>query len=140
MTVSNSGTLESSGGGTLTLGYYTNDVVTNLPGGTIEANGGTMYLDSYQSSVTNLSGNTLTGGSWIASNGGTLDFQGAANTIVTNGVGTTLVLDGSGSNILSGPSNYALESTLTTNNGTLEVLTNRNFSATNSIANNGVIQ
>ena len=140
LTINNSGTLESSGGGSLTLGYYTGDTVTNQTGGIIEANAGTMDLDYYQSNTTNLSGNTLTGGTWVAANGGTMNFYGSANSIVTNGVGTTLVLDGSGSHIYSGATLQALEQTLTTNNGTLEVLTNRNFPAASAFANNGSIQ
>jgi hypothetical protein len=140
LTINNSGTLESSGGGSLTLGYYTGDTITNQSGGIIEANAGTMDLDYYQSNTTNLSGNTLTGGPWVAANGGTMNFYGAANSIVTNAVGTTLVLDGSGSHIYSGTSLQSLEQTLTTNNGTLEVLTNRNFPAAAAFANNGSIQ
>jgi hypothetical protein len=141
LTVLNSGTLETSGGGTLWLGYYSGDTVTNEAGGTIEANNSIMYLDSYQSNVTNLSGNTLTGGTWIASNGGSLEFVGAANTVTAIGTGTTVVLSGTGSNLFSGSSALPLESTLTANNGTLEVLASRNFASTSgALANNGTIQ
>jgi len=139
LTVMNSGTIESAGGGQLTLGYYNNDSITNAAGGTIEADGGTLYLDSYQSNVTNLAGGTLAGGTWIASNGGALEFT-SATPIATNAAATTLVLDGAASNIYSGPSPQLLEHTLTTNDGTLEVLTNRNFPATNAIANSGTIE
>ncbi len=141
LTILNSGTIETSGGGTLWLGYYSGDAITNEAGGTIEANASIMYLDSYQSNVTNLSGNTLTGGTWIAANNpGTLEFVGAANTIATNGAGTTIILSGSGSNIYSGSSVLPLEQTLTTNDGTLEVLAGRGYAATNPIVNNGTIQ
>jgi hypothetical protein len=141
LTLTNSGTIEASAGGSLTLGYDTGDSVTNQAGGTIEANGATMYLDSNASNTTNLSGGVLTGGTWIATGGGLLDFQGTGNTVVTNGAGTTVVLDGSTSHFESGPSNFPLEQTLTTNNGTLEVLSGRNFASTSgAFANNGTIQ
>jgi hypothetical protein len=141
LTLVNSGTIEASGGGSLTLGYYSGDTVTNQAGGTIEANGATVYLDDSSSSVTNLAGGVLTGGTWMAVAGGQLNFFGAGNTVVTNGAGTTLVLDGSTSSFVSGSSGHTLEQTLTTNNGTLEILTNRNFPSTSTgIANNGTIQ
>ena len=113
-----------------------------LRGGTIEANNSVLYLDTNSSNVTNFSGGTLTGGTWIASNGGTLQFEAPSSTLTTNAVGTTLVLSGSGSNILSynGTSYRTLDQTLATNNGTLEILADRNFLGSNSIVNNGTIQ
>jgi hypothetical protein len=91
--------------------------------------------------LTNFSGTTLTGGTWIASGGGTLTFVNPTNAIATNGPATTLELSGSTSNIRSGPTNQTLEQTLTTNDGTLEVLGARNFASTSTgIANNGSIQ
>jgi hypothetical protein len=141
LTLTNSGTIEASAGGSLTLGYYAGDIVTNQAGGTIEANGATMYLDSNASNTTNLASGVLTGGTWIATGGGLLDFQGTGNTVVTNGAGTTVILSGSTSRFESGPSNFSLEQTLTTNNGTLEVLSGRNFASTSgAFANNGTIQ
>jgi hypothetical protein len=134
----NSGTVTNTSG-SLSLGTYPGDTVTNT--GTIEMNGfGDVFLGGSSSQVTNLSSNTLTGGTWIARGGGTIYFYDTSNTVVTNGAGTTIVLDGSGSNMRSGNSSFTLDQTLTTNNGTLEVLTNRNFTASNSIANNGTIQ
>jgi hypothetical protein len=138
ITVNNSGTIESSGGGELTLGYYSGDTFTNMPGGTLEADNSSIYLDSYQSNVTNLAANTLTGGKWMASNGGELNFNSGTDTINTIGVGTTVVLDGVNSNIYSG-NNQTLESTLTTNNGILAVISDRDYSTTNALTNNGGI-
>jgi hypothetical protein len=136
----NSGVFTASSGTSITLGYYSNDSVTNS--GTLEANGGTIAFDSYSNEVTNLASNTLTGGTWIAANGGTIEFQATGNAIVTNNA--TIVLDGSTSNIQTysgaGPSYQKVDQTLVTNNGTLEVLSSRNFSASNAITNNGTIQ
>ncbi len=136
--VNNSGTIISSAS-SLSLGNYPGDTVTNS--GTIEMNGaGNIFVASTSSQVTNFSGNTLTGGTWIAQGGGTIYFPNSANTIATNAAGTTIVLGGIGSNIRSGPSSDTLDQTLVTNDGTLEVLGGRNFTATNAVANNGTIQ
>jgi fibronectin-binding autotransporter adhesin len=140
LTMTNSGTLEASGGGSLTLGYGNLDYLTNTSTGTIEASGSQIYLDQNLSVVTNFTGTTLSGGTWVAAAGGLIDFETTTNTIVTNAPGTTLVLSGSGSNIESGPSSMGLEHTLTTNNGTLEVLANRNYVGATAIANNGTIE
>jgi hypothetical protein len=137
----NTGTVNVTGG-SLGLGYYASDSVTN--GGTIEADGGTIYWGDNVSTATNLPSSTLTGGTWIAANGGTLSFEGT-NPIVAIAPNTTLVLDAVGSTVRtrsgSGSSYQNVEQTLTTNNGTLKVLTNRNFSSTSSgVINNGTIQ
>ena len=77
----------------------------------------------------------------MASGSATMTFTSSTNSIVTNGAATTIVLSGSASSIESGPSNHPLEQTLTTNDGTLEVLSNRNFASTSAgITNNGTIQ
>ena len=114
------------------LGSVTNN-------GTFEANGGTLALIS---APTNFSGNVLTGGTWEATGSGTVRFDGTANAIVTNDA--TLVLDGLGSAIetrTSPTGGYQqVEQTLTTNGGALEVTGGCNFSASNPIANSGVIQ
>jgi hypothetical protein len=139
LSILNSGSLNEAAGGTLILGYYVNDSFTNASSGSVMANGGTIYLDYNLSTDTNLSGNTLTGGTWGATNGGLLQFMGTGNQIVTNQA--TLILDGASSQIRTnfGGSSQTLESTLATNNGTLEVLSGRNFAATNPITNNGTI-
>jgi len=110
---------------------------TNL--GTFQADDSTLSLTS---SLTNFAVNTLTGGTWEASNGGTLSFDSPANAIDTNAA--TLVLNGPGSSIQTktgaGGTYQQVEQTLTTNDGTLEVIGNRNFSGSNGLINNGVVQ
>ncbi len=58
--------------------------------------------------------------------------------------GATITLDGVGSNIETysgtGPTYQTVDQTLVTNNGTLNVLSSRNFSAGHAITNNGTIQ
>ena len=66
--------LVSSVIGTLSVGDRGNDVVTNQPGGTFEANGGTLTFDSSGASVSNVASSTITGGTWIAAAGGTINF------------------------------------------------------------------
>ncbi|MEO7413068.1 MAG: choice-of-anchor D domain-containing protein [Opitutaceae bacterium] len=124
-------------GGTLTLGTGTNTVAN---AGTVQAiNNGIVNLAG---TISNLSGNALTGGTWRAASGGDIIFQGTTDAIATNAA--NLVLDGAGSTIQTrtGPSStyQQLEQTLTTNNGSLAVLGNRDFAATNALTNNGTLQ
>ncbi len=139
---SNNGLAEATGGA-LTIGDGGSDVFTNQAGGTVEASVGTVFVGYNLSTVTNLSGGTLTGGAWIAAGGGTLSFEGTTP-INTIAAGTTIDLDGAGSVVRTrsgvGASYQNVEQTLSTNIGTLEVLNGRNFTAANPIANNGVIQ
>ena len=139
-TFTNNGTVDATSG-TLNVGDAGTDAITNAPSGVFDAAGGNVTFGLGGATVTNLSGNTLSGGTWMATNGGTLLFTGASSTITTNGAATVLILNGAGSNIESGPSNHTLEQTLATNNGTLEVLNGRNFASSSAgIANNGTIQ
>jgi len=138
----NTGALTNSGYNGLYVGEYSGDTVTNS--GTLEQLGGGYIQLAYGgSTLTNLAANTLTGGTWIAAGGGRLYFEGTTpiNTIAPS---TTVALSGPGSSIQTlsgvGPSYQTLEQTLTTNNGTLEVLANRNYSTTNAIVNNGSLQ
>ena len=137
----NSGTFTNSGSSSIFLGEYTGDSVTNT--GTIEENGaGGIYLQYGGAQLTNLTSSTLTGGTWIA-NGGSIYFYGT-NPIDTIAPSTTVVLSGPSSTIKTysgvGPTFQTIEQTLTTNNGTLEVLANRNYSTTNALVNNGSLQ
>jgi len=120
-----------------TLQINATGTVTN--GGTFEADGGTLSLVTLPS---NLSANTLTGGTWMASGSGTLSFEGTANAIVTNDA--TIMLNGAGSVIETktggGGTYQQVDQTLTTNNATLEVLGGRNFAASNAITNNGLVE
>ena len=137
----NSGTYTNNGYNTLFMGLYSGDSVTNA--GTIEQYGsGSIYLQYSGAQLTNLTSSTLTGGTWIASGGG-IYFYGT-NPINTIAPSTTVVLSGAGSTIQTysgvGPTFQTIEQTLTTNNGTLEVLANRNYSTANAIVNNGSLQ
>jgi hypothetical protein len=140
-------------GGLSLLNGVAGTVLANIPGQTLVVNAagtvtndGTFQADdstlSLVSLVSNFSGNTLTGGTWTASNGGTLSFEGTVNSIVTNDA--TLILSGAGSGIQTktgaGNTYQQLEQTLASNGGTLEVLGGRDFPAANSLANNGLIQ
>jgi PEP-CTERM motif len=140
----NGGTVDVTGGA-LYLGDSSTDVVTNQPGGTVEANGAStnLYFDNGSSTLTNQASNALTGGAWIAANGGTISFQATTNPIVTNNA--TIILNGAGSTIRTmtgaGSTYQTLEQTLVTNNGSLQVIGGRNFSSTSSgLTNSGTIQ
>jgi hypothetical protein len=140
-------------GGLSLLNDLAGTILANVPGQTLQmstagtiANNGTFEGDggilSLTSDPSNLAGGTLTGGTWAASNGGTLSFVSTASAIVVNDA--TLILDGAGSVIQTktgaGNSYQQVEQTLTTNDGALEVTSNRNFTASNGLANNGLIQ
>jgi fibronectin-binding autotransporter adhesin len=140
-------------GGLSLLNGVAGTVLANIPGQTLVVNAagavtndGTFQADdstlSLVSLVSNFSGNTLTAGTWTASNGGTVSFEGTVNSIVTNDA--TLILSGAGSGIQTktgaGNTYQQLEQTLASNGGTLEVLGGRDFPAANSLANNGLIQ
>jgi hypothetical protein len=138
--IANFGLIESTGG-TLSLADGGTDLFTNAPGGTVEADGGHVTMGLGSAAVTNLAGETLTGGRWIASAGATLAFASADDLIVTNGASTTITLSGPGSAVTSGAANRPLEQTLTTNNGALEILANRDFESTSGgITNNGTLR
>jgi hypothetical protein len=139
----NLGALTAGAGTSLSIGAYAADTIMNP--GTIEANGAgaNITIGNGASVITNYSSSTLTGGTWIAAAGGTLTFENTSDSLVTIGAGTTVDLDGSSSVIRSNPSSslMTIEQTLTTNNGTLEVLSGRNFASTSAgIANSGTIQ
>jgi hypothetical protein len=136
----NNGLIESTGG-TLSIADSGTDVFTNAAGATVEANGGSVTMGLNGATVSNLSGNTLRGGTWIASGSATMIFASPNNSISNNGAATTLDLSGAGSSIVSGPSNHTLEQSLTTNDGALEILGGRNFVSTSSgLTNNGTLQ
>jgi hypothetical protein len=139
-TFTNSGTFTNTSS-TVYLGEYTNDTFTDAAGGTVETTGGTIYLGYNGSAVTNLAAGTLTGGTWEALGGGVLSFEGTTP-LTTNDA--TLVINGTSSSIRTksgtGDTYQTVAQTLATNNGTLEVLGGQNFTATNTVTNNGLIQ
>jgi hypothetical protein len=144
----NSGTIESvapaNGYTYLYLSYGQNTTFTNT--GTVAMDSpGYAYVGSTTGTLTNLSSNALNGGTWIARDGSSVYLQETGSPIATNNA--TIVLDGANSNLftLTGASStyQSVDQTLTTNNGTLEVLSGRNFgtsSAHNPIANSGTIE
>jgi hypothetical protein len=133
--------LVDSTGGTLSIVDGGTDVFTNAAGGTVEAGGGNVTLGRDGAVVSNLSGGALSGGTWIASGSSTMNFVGSGGPLVTSGPATTVELVGTGSGITSGPSGATLEQTLTTNNGTLEILGGRDFASTSAgITNNGALR
>ena len=104
--LSNTGTLSASNGGILTItGTLTNNVAGVLTGGT--------YI-------------SLAGGV-----GATLTASG--NAITQIAANTTVELSGAGS--VFQVATTSLETSLLTNNGTLKVLNNRNYSTSNAFAN-----
>ena len=143
MSITNDGNIDNNAA-SLQLGYYAGDTFTNQPGGTVDASGGTTYVGENLSTDTNLSAGLLSGGTWVASGSGVLSFVGASP-INTLGAGTVVELSGPASVIKTrsgvGPSYQNIEQTLTTVDGTLGVLANRNFTSTSAgITNNGVIE
>jgi hypothetical protein len=107
---------------------FTND-------GTLLANGGqiTVTANSYASKpldFTNFNAGTLTGGTYIVRNGGTLDLGGRAVTTVA--AGTTVELNGAAST-------FAALNTLETNAGTLRILGGKNFDPAGSVLNTGTV-
>ena len=88
--------------------------------------------------LTNLTGGTLTGGTWEADGTGTLSFSDG--TIVTDAA--TIILSGTAAALQSGTGVlHTIDSTLTTiaSSGQLELLGGRNFSAVSSLVVNGTV-
>jgi hypothetical protein len=120
----NAGTVENTGTATTQIDApFTNT-------GTVLVEAGSL---NFTGAVTNVSGTTITGGTFEADAGATLSL-GASVSIVTDDA--TLILNGAGSQIQS------LETTLTTigASGKLEVLGSRGYTTTNAITNGGTLQ
>lgn len=130
--VVNQGTfIDDAAGSTLTVSGTS---VQNL--GTFQIqNSGTIFVNG---GLVNLSGGTLSGGSWQISSGGTLRL--ASGNINTNAA--VLVLDGPGANIFTGASgtNDALAN-LTQNaiGGNLSILNGKTLTITGDFLNNGML-
>jgi hypothetical protein len=125
--VVNLGLIRTTGASSMTILV---DTFTNQAGGTVRAENGTLLVASTH--LTNYTGTTLTGGTWEAWGGSTLNFNG--RTISTLGTGTTVILNG------TNPTFAALDS-LTTNNGTIRVLGGKTFNPTAaSVTNAGVLE
>jgi hypothetical protein len=128
----NQGTIAADvAGGTLTLTAVTN-------AGSIQAsNGGTLSFAGAASA--NVIGGALTGGSWQAFANSTISLT-AAGPVTANAA--SIVLAGTGSTFLSGASQQPLESTLTANQGSLQILGGRSYISPLSagIVNSGTLQ
>ncbi|MBM3524590.1 MAG: choice-of-anchor D domain-containing protein, partial [Alphaproteobacteria bacterium] len=116
--------------------------LTNL--GTIRSSiaGQQMTVGFTNTTITNAAGGTLTGGTWEAVGAGAiLQLAQVAAPIVTNAASITV--DGVGSVWRTNSPTSVLttiESSLATNNGTLRVLGNRNWTSTNAFSNTGTLQ
>jgi RHS repeat-associated protein len=93
--------------------------------GTLEVAAGTMRI---QSAVAQVTGSTLTGGTWIVRTNSTLDLASAPNFTSSNGA---IVLDGPNAN-------FARVNTLTRNTGSFTLLGGRDFSAAGGLVNTSV--
>ncbi len=118
----NDGTIEKSAGtGTTTL--LVEGPLTNA--GTIQVDSGTLDLEP--TSVSEVSGTTLTGGTWTAQNGATLDFP--SGTVITDNA-ATVSLAGAGATIVG------LEQ-LAANDGSLSLTNGASFATAGSFTNAG---
>jgi RHS repeat-associated protein len=118
----NAGTIRKTGGsGVSTL--LINGSINNT--GTIEADSGTLSLDS--NTITQVSGSALTGGTWNALNGATLEFP-AGTAITTNDGNLTLNRFGSTIVGIAG---------LAANGGTFTVTGGANFTTAGDFTNAG---
>jgi hypothetical protein len=149
-TMSNAGTLQL-GGGTFAAGSLSNTgTVTGF--GAITApitNSGTMSVQANKTlslvggSLSNLTGTTLTGGTYVVGAGGTLQL---ANNLSIATLNATIDLAGVGASLQSfntgTSSEVTLESSLTTigASGALKVLGGRGYTTANAIGNSGLIQ
>jgi fibronectin-binding autotransporter adhesin len=117
------------------------DPATLTVNGLLEAEGGKIAVGS--NDFTNLSGTTLTGGSYEAAAGGTFEFV-AFSTFTTDDA--TIILSGSSAIMeqlnLNTNALSTIESTLTStgSGGTLEILGGANWTQSTAFTNNGTIQ
>ncbi len=169
----NGGTVDATGSNALILAPTTNSTVTaglvNQAGGvlrgsgaggleitqgkidnqgTVEALANSKVVFDTSATVLNNNGNTLTGGIWKANSVGgssaTIDFQKTDTSIATNNadiylIGANSVIQGRN----AGSVVQSLDSTLSTNNGSLHLQQGRTFNATASsgiFTNNGLLE
>jgi YD repeat-containing protein len=124
MAVINAGTIRKTAGtGTSTL--YVNGTLTNT--GTIEADSGTLYLDA--NTISQVSGSTLTGGTWNALNGATLEFP--TGTAITSNEGN-VTLGGSGATVTG-------VAGLASNSGSFALTGGADFTTAGDFTNSGSV-
>jgi RHS repeat-associated protein len=124
--INNLGTIrKTSGTGTSQLVIPSQGSINNS--GTIEADSGTLYLNATK--IQQISGSSLTGGTWNASNGATLELP-TGTAITTNAA--TIDLSGSGSTITG-------VSGLGSNSGTFTIASGAGFTTTGALSNSGTL-
>jgi fibronectin-binding autotransporter adhesin len=126
-TVSNSGTINKSGAGALTVPgpLFSNTGTINLTEGTF----------TVSNTVTQLSGSTLTGGTWNVSGGSALTLSTGSN-ITTIGSAASVTLDGASSTFNRIPTTA---STLTTNQGSFTFKNDRDITTASAFSNSGTV-
>jgi hypothetical protein len=92
------------------------------------SNGGTVSISNTNTNLTNFAGSTLTGGTYQALAGSTINFNGRA--VTTLAANTAVTLSGAGSV-------FAAVNGLTTNNGSLTVGSGRTFTVSGGTLING---
>ena len=120
VSITNSGSMDATSGGSLMV----QNGISNA--GTVLASGGTVNIIG---AVAQLSGGTLTGGTWIARGGSPL-LMTTGSSISTNQA--TVILDGAGSS-------FANMNAINGNQGSFSLLDGQTFSTTGSLANSGTI-
>ncbi len=126
--LTNQGTLQATAAST-SLNINPSGVFTNQ--GTIQASGGGTVTVPIGITFSNFSSGTLTGGTYIVQAGSTIDF--GTRTISTIGPGTVVTLDGMSST-------FTAVNSVTTNNGTFNLTTGRNFTVTGgTLTNSGTL-
>ncbi|MBI4838974.1 MAG: hypothetical protein HY806_07545, partial [Nitrospirae bacterium] len=128
MALTNEGTITANQSNALTINPSSSGFTNN---GTIRANSGSTL--TVNDTLTNLSGTTLTGGTYYVT--GTMRLPGAINTNAAS-----IILDGTSSNLYNGTSgtNNALTN-LNTNNGSFSILNDRDFTTAGNLTNSGAI-
>ncbi|MBK1621632.1 hypothetical protein CKO42_25205 [Lamprobacter modestohalophilus] len=130
----NTGTLRSSGAGgmVLTGAQFDNQ-------GLVEALDGSSVTYTSTGITLNNQAGTLTGGTWrAAGDGSVIEIRGPA--IVNNNA--EIILEGAGSVFRAAEvlSTTNLEGSLTTNQGTLRILDNRDYTTSKDLTNSGLLQ
>jgi YD repeat-containing protein len=117
----NAGTLRKSAGtGSATIDWAN---TFNNPTGTVDVESGTLNL----SNVVQVSGSTLTGGTWSVAGNATLNVSGA---VTVNQA--SVILNGTGAS-------FPAVSGLTTNSGTFSILDGASFTTAGDLANSGTL-
>ena len=94
--------------------------------GTVEAEGGTLNVTG---NVSQFSGDTLTGGTWIARTNSSLNVTGVSNIITSQG---TVILDGPGSQ-------FSRIDTMEVNDEYFQVMNGRSFTTAGNLVNSGFV-